>query len=72
MYEAAINAAHRMLLSWWLYIQSIKSGSVYLVGPNNKLYTMRGTYIKIVHKNVIKARHWPLFCHMIPVHVSFT
>ena len=52
MYEAAINAAHRMLLSWWLYIQSIKSGSVYLVGPNNKLYTMRGTYIKIVHKNV--------------------
>ena len=27
-----INAVHRMLSSWWLYIQSIKSGSVYLVG----------------------------------------
>jgi hypothetical protein len=34
MYHAAKNAVHRMLLSLWLYKQSIKSASVYLVGAN--------------------------------------
>jgi len=28
MYQVVINAVHRTLSSWWLYIQSIKSGSV--------------------------------------------
>jgi hypothetical protein len=32
MYQVVINALHRMLLIWWLYIQSIKSRSMYLVG----------------------------------------
>jgi hypothetical protein len=31
MYQVVINVAHRMLLRWWLYIQSLKYGSVYLV-----------------------------------------
>jgi hypothetical protein len=32
MYQVVTNAAHRMLLSWGLYIQSIKAECVYLVG----------------------------------------
>jgi len=32
MYQVVINVIHRMLLRWWLYTQSIKYGSIYLVG----------------------------------------
>jgi len=32
MYQGVTNAVHRMLLSWWLYVRSIKSGRVYLAG----------------------------------------
>jgi hypothetical protein len=31
MCKVVINAVHRVLLHWWLYIQSIKSGSSCLV-----------------------------------------
>jgi hypothetical protein len=31
MYTVVINLVERMLLSWWLHTQSIKSGCVYLV-----------------------------------------
>jgi hypothetical protein len=34
MYHIVKHAVHRMLFSWWLYTQSIKSGSVYIVGAN--------------------------------------
>jgi hypothetical protein len=34
MHHFVKSAVHRMLLRWWLYTQSIKSGSVYLVGAN--------------------------------------
>jgi hypothetical protein len=38
MYKVVINAVHNMLSSWWLYIQSIKSGNFYHVGA----ISMRG------------------------------
>jgi len=40
MYQVVINAVHRMSV-WWLYMQSIKSGNVYLVGA----IPMRGASI---------------------------
>jgi hypothetical protein len=32
MYQVVADAVHVILLIWWLYIQSIKSESVYVVG----------------------------------------
>jgi len=32
MCQVVINAVNRMPLIWWLYLQWIKSGIVYLVG----------------------------------------
>ena len=37
MYQVVTNAVHRMLLSWWLYIKSIKCGSIYLVSGSSSL-----------------------------------
>ena len=43
MYQVVINAVHRMLSSWWLYIHSTKFGSICLVGaiPTRGAYSVQ-------------------------------
>jgi hypothetical protein len=62
MYHVIKNAVYRMLLSWWLYTQSIKSGSVCLVGAN----PMRGA--SSVQVTIIPAHLTHFTCLTITVY----
>lgn len=43
-----------MLCGWWLYIQSIGSGIVILVGPMSVCRVCRDSCLKVCWKNVVK------------------